>query len=509
VKFPPDFLVRPPLEASGVRLEWQKNALVALGGNFVIGHGPKVSVDVYRPPGEWVVRNLSVRDEDSKASLSLHWKPKSLDFAFDGHLSRETVNRIFVSDSPPDSWLKGDFRASLRPDQPLHSTAQGTLGGKNLRILQWFGIPVFVDSISLSAEGSRLAVQAAKITVGDNHVLLEGEATASPDGLMFDLDASTAGLDWESLREAFGTPKAKEERSAGTENGAGERWWDVPVSGTVRMRAGHLRYGRHTVEPAVADIVFGKQGVTVTVTEAAYCGIPFTGTLLRATPGEMSFKLRPEAKDGNVDTVYDCLTDDKGRITGRFDLAGEVAGRVREGEDPVRSLRGNLDFTARNGQIYGTPILSRILSLLNVTEIFRGKIPDMWTEGLQYLTLSIREDIQDGNVTVTEYVLDGTRVDVVGQGRIDLATRELDFQALVSPFTNVNYLIRKIPLLGYILGGTLVEVPVKVSGTTGNPKVSLLEPEAVGKNLLRIVERIFLLPAELIRPLLPGEKSAD
>jgi len=506
-KFPPDFLVHPPLETSWVRLEWQKNALAALSGDFVIGNGPKVSVDLLHPPGEWVVRNLSVQDEDSKASLSLRWKPGSLDFAFDGHLSRETVNRIFVSDSPPDSWLKGDFRASLRPDQPMQSTAQGTLGGKNLRFLQWFGIPVFVDSISLSAEGSRLAVQAAKIAVGDSHILLEGEATASPDALTFDLDASTADLDWERLREALEPPEAKEE-SPGMESGTWERAWDVPFRGTVRMRAGHFRYGRHTVEPAVADIVLGKQGVTVTVTEAAYCGIPFTGTL-HATPGEMSFKLRPDAKDGDADSVYDCLTDDKGRITGKFDLAGEVTGRSREDEDPVRSLRGNLDFTAKGGRIYGTPVLSRILSLLNVTEIFRGKLPDIWKEGLEFNSLSIRGDLGDGNLTISEYVLDGTEVDVVGQGRVDLATRELDFQALVSPFTNVDYLIRKIPLLGYILGGTLVEVPVKVSGNTGDPKVSLLEPAAVGKNLLGIVERTFLLPAELIRPLLPGEKNVD
>jgi hypothetical protein len=100
-------------------------------------------------------------------------------------------------------------------------------------------------------------------------------------------------------------------------------------------------------------------------------------------------------------------------------------------------------------------------------------------------------------------------VDVVGQGRIDLVTQELDFQALVAPFKTLNWVIEKIPLLGYILGGTLVEVPVKVSGTTADPKVSLLEPASVGKNLLGIAERIFLLPVELIRPILPGEKSVD
>ena len=498
-KIPPGFLVHSPLESTGTRLEWQKDALVALSGDFVIGNGPKVSVDLFRPPGEWVVRKLSVKDKDSNASLSLHWKPEFLDLAFEGHLGEETENSIFISDSPSGNWLKGNFRASLRFDQPMASTAQGTLEGKKLDVLKRMKIPVFVDSLSLSAEGSRVAVQEAKITIGDSRVLLEGEATASQGGLTFDMDASTDGLDWENLQKTFAAAGAEE----------GPPAWDLPVQGTVRLRSGYFRYGRHTVKPATAEIVFGKPGVTFTITEAAYCGIPFTGTVVHATPGEMAFELRPNAKDGDIDYAYDCLTDDKGRVTGRFDLAGEVKGSVREGEDPVRSLRGNLDLTARDGRFYGTPILSRILSFLSVTDVFRGNIPDMRNEGLRYLSMSTRGEFQDGNITITEYVIDGTSMDVVGQGRIDLATRELDLQALVAPLTTVNSVISKIPLLGYILGEKLVEVPVKVSGTTADPEVSLLEPASVGKNLLGIVERIFLLPVELIRPILPGEKSVD
>ncbi|MDX1815379.1 MAG: hypothetical protein R3239_05415, partial [Thermodesulfobacteriota bacterium] len=74
LKIPPDFLVNSPLGA-GVHMEWQKDSLMALSGDFTIGHGPKVSVDILHPPGEWVIRNLSVLDEGSRASLSLHWKP--------------------------------------------------------------------------------------------------------------------------------------------------------------------------------------------------------------------------------------------------------------------------------------------------------------------------------------------------------------------------------------------------------------------------------------------------
>ncbi len=506
-KIPPAFAVRPPVEASGVRLEWQNFALKAVNGDLTIGGGPMVSVDFLRHPGEWVVRNLSLVDEDSSASLSFHRKPGSLDLAFEGRVSRETANRIFVSGSSAGGFLKGDLRASLRFDQPGHSTARGTLEGEQLRFLHWFGIPLFVDTLSLSAEGSRVAVRSAEVLIGDGLVKLAGEATASPDGLAFDLDASADSLDWNSLKEAFKTSEKKEESPA-AESGTGKRTSDLPVRGTMRLHANRFRFGRHTVEPAVVEIVYGKPGTTVAIKEASYCGIPFTGTI-RTTRGETAFEIRPDAKGGDLDSTYDCLTEEKGRVTGRFDLAGEMAGRIREGEGPLRSLRGKLNFTARNGRIYGTPILSRVLAFLNVTEIFRGTLPDMLKDGLEYLSLSIRGEIRDGSAEITEYVLDGNTVDVVGQGRIDLGTRECDLQMLAAPFKTVNYVIGKIPLLGRILGGTLVEVPVKVSGTTEDPKVSLLHPAAVGKNLLGIVERTFKLPAELILPVLPGEKSED
>ena len=96
----------------------------------------------------------------------------------------------------------------------------------------------------------------------------------------------------------------------------------------------------------------------------------------------------------------------------------------------------------------------------------------MSTEGLAYISFSTRGKIQDGIGTITEYVFDGTTVDVVAHGRIDLVTRELDLQMRVAPFKTMNWVIAKIPLLGRILG-TLVHVPVQVSGTTEDPKVSL------------------------------------
>lgn len=503
----PRFLVRSPIAVSKSRLEWQKNAIVALSGDFVIDDGPKVSFDLSRPPGEWVIRNLSIADKDSQATLSLHGKPGGLDFTFDGFLSQNTVNRIIAFALPPGGWLKGDFGASLRFDQPDRSTVRGTLEGQGLRLPVRTGRFLSIDTISLVAKGNRIAIQPTTITIGDNRILLQGKTTASRDGITFDLDASTDTLDWESLQKdirTFGT----DEEPPGKEKMTGERTWDLPVRGTVRFRSGHIRYGKYTVEPVTGEIALGKDEAIFSIAEAALCGIPFTGTI-RAAAGETTFEFLSNAKDGDADSVWDCLTDDKGRITGLFDLTGDVSGSIPESGDPVRSLRGHVYILARNGKIYGAPIITRVFSFLNLTEIFRGKIPDMITEGLEYKSYSVRGTLRDAELVIQESVLDGKTIDVVGQGRINIATEECDLTMLVAPFTTLNYVIGKVPLLGYILDDTLVEVPVKVSGTTSNPKVSLLNTAEVGKNLLGIVERTFLLPAEIIRPLLPEEKKED
>jgi len=49
-----------------------------------------------------------------------------------------------------------------------------------------------------------------------------------------------------------------------------------------------------------------------------------------------------------------------------------------------------------------------------------------------------------------------------------------------------------------------VSIPVAVRGDIDDPKVTPLEPAAVGKGLLGIVERTFKAPAHIISPILPG-----
>ena len=48
-------------------------------------------------------------------------------------------------------------------------------------------------------------------------------------------------------------------------------------------------------------------------------------------------------------------------------------------------------------------------------------------------------------------------------------------------------------------------IPVAVRGDLDDPKVTPLEPAAVGEELLGIVERTLKLPVHIISPILPGK----
>jgi hypothetical protein len=77
----------------------------------------------------------------------------------------------------------------------------------------------------------------------------------------------------------------------------------------------------------------------------------------------------------------------------------------------------------------------------------------------------------------------------------------MELTCLVAPFKTADILIEKIPILGTILNGRLVSIPVKAVGSLHDPKVFLLPPSEVGKGLVGTMQRILETPFKLIEKL--------
>ena len=98
-------------------------------------------------------------------------------------------------------------------------------------------------------------------------------------------------------------------------------------------------------------------------------------------------------------------------------------------------------------------------------------------------------------------------MNIVGNGSVNLTDRKLDLTFLVAPFTTTDSVIKKIPLLRDILGGSLITIPVRVKGPFDKLDVKTMPPDAVGEGLAGMMKRTLQLPFKIIEPVIPGTKK--
>jgi hypothetical protein len=497
ISLPSEVRVRAPLSLSTAHLLWEKKGLTSFSGNFDVKRGPKVSIDLLHPPEEWLVKHLTVQDETSNASIVLHLKEGEFDLGFNGRLTKKTLDGLLVENRFLSGGIKGEFRTQFLLNQPMRSMAEGYLEGAGLEYPWRAGEPFRIETLSLEGEGNRVTVKSAHARWEGSPVTLSGEVSFADEAFLLNMDLSVGRLDLdEFLRKVTGKKGVK-----GAVN-----FWGMPLKGSLGFRTEYLKYGGYVWEPVHAEITLEPRKINVAVTGASLCGIDTLG-VLEFLPEAFRLHFRATTKDQALAPALACLWNEKD-IQGRFDFKAEiVTGGKRE--ELARSLRGNLHFVAKDGRIYRFGLLAKIFALLNVTEILRGKLPDLVKEGFAYHAMEMKAKLQDGKLILEEAVIDGSSMDIACQGTIDPVGKKIDLTVLVAPFKTIDRIVRLIPLVGYLLGGKLVSVPVRVTGDLEDPTAIPFSPSSVGSELMEMMNRLLRLPFKIVQPLLPEEQEKE
>ena len=175
----------------------------------------------------------------------------------------------------------------------------------------------------------------------------------------------------------------------------------------------------------------------------------------------------------------------------------------------VDALKGPLKFNAGSGRIYQYGLIGKILAFLNLTEIFRGQVPDLLHEGFAYKTITADAELRGSDLHLNEVVIDGASMKIVGKGVVNYMNRQTDLQVLVAPLKTVDFIIDKTPIVRDILGGTLISIPVRVTGDFTNPHISYVNPADIGSELLGIMKNTLGLPGKMIKPFIPQEEMKE
>lgn len=501
INISPLLRLKSPISVATAHLTWNNQQHSTFSGDLSIKKGAKITTDFLANPEKLAIEKLIIKDRVSNASIKLGQKNRIMDVLFAGNLQKETLDDILETNEILKGQLNGNLYAHVLLDQPFNSTLKGELTVNDVIFPRKTKPPLVINDLSLTAKKDLLQVKSARLSLEDNTFDLKGSvnlSAAAPD-LNMNLYADSLNLD--QLQQDL------DNNTQHSPNQTAEKSWVYPARGLVKATIKNLTYNGLTWKPFAADIRFKDKTAAVSITDANVCGITTLGTL-EITPQEITIDLIPSAQNQELNPSVQCLRDKSAKIVGGFNLEGNLKAKGTS-QTLMQNLNGDLKFYASKGRFQAGKslrILIKIFSILNVTEIFKGKLSNPETEGFAFNSIHAKTAIQNGKLVLNELIIDGTSMNIVCQGDIDVVNNQMDVTALVAPLKTIDFFIKRTPLIKDILGGSLISIPVAIKGRLENPNVTPLPPSKVGSGLLGIIKRTLQLPVKIIQPIPPGEE---
>ena len=501
INISPLLRLKSPISVSTAHLTWNNQQHTTFSGDLSIKKGPKITTDFLANPEKLAIEKLIIKDRVSNASIKLGQKNRIMDVLFAGNLQKETLDNILETNEILKGQMNGDLYAHVLLNQPFNSTLKGELTAKNLVFPRKTKPPLVINDLSLTAKKDILQVKSARLALGDNAFDLKGNVNLSAAAPNYNMNLYADSLNLDQLKQDL------DNNTQHSHNQPAEKSWVYPARGLVKAKIKNLTYNGLTWKPFEADIRFKDKTAAVSITDANVCGITTLGTL-EITPQEITIDLKPSAQNQELNSSVQCLRDKSAKIVGNFNLEGNIKA-TGTAQTLMQNLNGDLKFYASKGRFQSGKsfrILIKIFSILNVTEIFKGKLSNPETEGFAFNSIHAKTDIQNGKLVLNELIIDGTSMNIVCQGDIDVVNNQMDVTALVAPLKTIDFFIKRTPLIKDILGGSLISIPVGIKGRLENPNVTPLPPSKVGSGLLGIIKRTLQLPVKIIQPIPQGEE---
>lgn len=511
-RFPPWINLRPPVSITGAKLAWDKKKNITFSGNISMKNGPVVGVDLLKTPTAVRIKRLSIKDDRSRVLATADFEPKRLRLTFKGNLNGRTLDAVLTENRWMTGSISGDFQTLIPIENPIQSTVRGSLEAEGLSIPFNRMPPVKMNRLSLTGEKNLIRVNSASLTWEDKTFGAKGNVTLLPEGVQVDADLSTDGLDWKYIQEILEkvkrnkeSPKKSPKKSDETDKKTGP----LPLRGTLRCKADYFKYERFTWRPLHATISFEPGSIDIALENANLCGISTPGTIRVSSQG-VKLDVQPVGRELSLKDTLLCLEEKKYEAEGALDLKGSLsAGSQAGGSDAIRSIEGDLTVVVREGSIHQSVAFSRVLELINVADILKNDLPDPSKEGFAFKEINTNWRITNGKLILEDGKLQSSAMGIACKGHLDLVSLYADFTALVAPLQNADYIINKIPILGYILGGHFIAIPFKVEGPLGDVTVTPVPGKTAVTGLEGILTRTLKAPFKIIQPIPPPKNDNE
>ena len=191
----------------------------------------------------------------------------------------------------------------------------------------------------------------------------------------------------------------------------------------------------------------------------------------------------------------------KQELTGTLSLQSELSAKGESAADFKKSAAGSVKLKIDHGSIRKFSTLSKVFSILNVSQLLKFHLPDMVSGGMPYNKISGDLAIRDGIASTQNLLIDSNAINISTVGKFDLVKNELDLAIGVQPLQTVDKVVSRIPIVGWILTGkehSLITTYFEAKGRIEDPQVTAVPVKSLAKGVFNIFKRVFELPVRLV-----------
>ena len=214
------------------------------------------------------------------------------------------------------------------------------------------------------------------------------------------------------------------------------------------------------------------------------------------------FEIKPRLSNMEAKAFLRALLQ-KGReekvvVTGRVSLdKAKLEGEGEDLQEVKGSLNGGLRLEIENGAIERFNVLSKIFSILNVSQLFQGRLPDLTTKGLPYHHIMGTIQVKDGIASIEDLVVDSDAMKITLIGKLDVRKNLIDAKIGIHPLVTLDTVLSNVPIAGYIITGkdkAFISFVYEVKGDLDNPKIDAIPMKSMGEGFLGIITRLLETP---------------
>jgi len=194
-----------------------------------------------------------------------------------------------------------------------------------------------------------------------------------------------------------------------------------------------------------------------------------------STDAPTLLRVSGHAQDVDALEVYRELLNQKnivrGKLRGDFYLNGEI------GSNYLPSSYGNFNLQIYDGVLHQFPVLSKVFSLLNISQIFALQLPDMDADGMPFDLLSANFQLDKGILKSEDLTIQSEAMNQAYKGQYNLIDKEVDLALEIHPLGTVDKLVSRIPVAGWLLTGenkALLSAHFSVKGKAGDASVEAM-----------------------------------